>query len=74
MSDMLSYVNDFNNYATRNSTENMLNVPKQRVDIFKQVYQYTAPVCYNGLPRDIKMSQSLYDFKCNLRNHIMSIN
>ena len=35
MSDMLSYVNDFNNYATRNSTENMLYVPKHRVDIFK---------------------------------------
>ena len=40
----LRYVNDFNNYATRNSTENMLFAPKHRVDIFKQAYQYTAPV------------------------------
>ena len=61
----LRYVNDFNNYATRNSTDNMLYVPKQRVDIFKQEYQYTAPVhvCYNDLPHDIKMHQSLDTFK-----------
>ena len=71
---MLSYANDFNNYPTRNSTENMLYAPRHRVDIFKQAYQYTAPVCYNDLPHDIKMSQSLDTFKCNLRNYIMSIN
>ena len=49
-------------------------VPKHSIDIFKQAYQYTAPVCYNDLPHDNKMSQSLDTFKCNLRNHIMSIN
>ena len=47
---------------------------KHGVDIFKQVYQNTAPVCYSDLPPYIKMSQSLDTFKCNIRNHIMSIN
>ena len=47
MSDMLSYVNDFNNSPTRNPTEKYaILYQKHRVDIFKQAYQYTAPVCY----------------------------
>ena len=37
-------------------------------------YQYTAPVCCNDLPHDIKMSQLQDTFKCNLRHHIMYIN
>ena len=74
MSDMLSYIHDFNNYPTRNSTENMLYVPKHRVDISKQAHQYSAQVCYNDLPHDIIMSQSLDTFKCYLENHIISIN
>ena len=31
-------------------------------------------VCYNDLPHDIQMSQSLDTFKYNLRYHMMSIN
>ena len=49
MSDMLSYVHDFNNYPITNLIENMLHLPKDRVDIFERAYQYTAPACYDEL-------------------------
>lgn len=72
MSDMLHSTKDFNMYSTRNSTTNMLYVPRPRVEIFKESFQYNGPLNYNTIPNDVKESQTLTMFKSQLKCHIMS--
>ena len=56
MSDMLQYTNEYNNYMTRSTQNDSLYVPKARINVFKQSFQFTAPSIYNALPNVIKES------------------
>jgi hypothetical protein len=72
MSDMLSCAGDVNTYVTRHTVSNDLYVPRPRVEIYRQSFQYTGPTSYNNIPQDVKDSQSLSTFKISLKSHIMS--
>ena len=72
MSDMLNYVSDYNVYNTRNVINNDLYVPKPRIDMFRQSFQYTGPTYYNNLPDNVKNCTSLNDFKNELKEFISS--
>ena len=72
MSDMLSYASDINTYVTRHTMSNDLYVPRPRVEIYRQSFQYTGPISYNNIPQDVKESQSLSSFKVSLKSHIVS--
>ena len=54
MSDMLQYTNEYNHYMTRSTQNDFLYVPKARINVFKQSFQYIAPAIYNALPNVIK--------------------
>lgn len=75
MSDLLNPVNVINTRATRNSEDDhTLYIPKPRVNLFRQSFQYTGPSLYNSLPNNIKHTDSLPMFKSNVKRHIMSHN
>ena len=71
MSDMLHDSSDYNLYTTRNTSTGFLYVPKPRLEIYRQAFQYTGPNLYNDIPNDIKTSQTLSCFKSKLRNYTM---
>ena len=54
ISDMLQYANEYNDYMTRSTQNDSRYVPKARINVFKQSFQYTAPSMYNALPNVIK--------------------
>ena len=72
MSDMLSYTSEYNEYNTRNVSNNELYVPRPRLDLYRQSFQYTGPMLYNSLPNTIKNVESLLCFKKELRSHVLS--
>ena len=49
-----------------------LYVPKARINVFKQSFQYTAPSIYNALPNVIKESTTLSCFKSQLKVHAIN--
>ena len=70
-SDMLHDSSDYNLYTTRNNSTGFLYVPKPRLEIYRQAFQYTGPNLYNDIPNEIKTLQTLSCFKSKLRNYIM---
>ena len=66
-SDMLQYTNEYNNYMTRSTQNDFLYAPKARINVFKQSFQYTAPLIYNALPNVIKESTNLSCSKYQLK-------
>ena len=71
MSDMLHDSSDYNLYTTRNTSTGFLYVPKPRLEIYRQAFQYTGPNLYNAIPNEIKTSQTLSCFKSKLRKYTM---
>jgi len=72
LADLLNYVSDFSLYDTRNATTSMLHVPKPRLELFRQSFQYTGPYCFNSLPTHVKCATTLTTFKKLLKIHLMS--
>ena len=72
MCDLLTYTSDYNVYNTRNVTNNNLYIPKPRIDMFRQSFQYTGPTFYNKLPDHVKNASSLHEFKNVLKEFILS--
>ena len=58
LSDRFKYVFDYNVRNTRNAMNNLLHLPKPRVEKFRQSFQYAGPVLYNSLPSNVKESNS----------------
>ena len=63
LKDRLDYVSDYNFRNTRNAMNNLLHVPRPRVEKIRQSLQYAGPVLYNILPNNIRESNSMSDFK-----------
>ena len=72
MSDVLQYTNEYNNYMNRSTQIDSLYVPKSRINVFKQSFQYTAPSIHNALPNVIKESTTLSCFKSQLKVHAIN--
>ena len=72
MTDLLDNVSDFNQYNTRNVNSSMLYVPKPRIELFRQSFQYNGPQCFNQLPTCIKEAPTIASFKRLLKSHFMS--
>ena len=72
MSDMLQYTNEYNNYRSRSTQNDSLYVPKARINVLKQSFQYTASSIYNALPTVIKESTTLSCFKSQLKVHAIN--
>ena len=71
--DRIDYVSDHHTRNTRSTTNNMLHVPKPRLNQFKQSLQYKGPSLYNSLPNSIKDSNSLSVFKKNSKEHFRPV-
>ena len=72
LADLLNYASDFNLIETRNVNSGMLYVPKPRIELFRQSFQYTAPQCFNLLPTCVKQAPTLASFKNSLKSYLMS--
>ena len=55
--------------ATRSSQQ--LNIPLFKTKTGQRSFSYRIVNIWNNLPPEIKLSQSLNNFKCNLRKHLL---
>jgi len=55
-------------YSLRNN-EFKLSIPQPRTNYCKRCFSYSGAVFWNSLPREIKQSNSLKEFKTKLKNH-----
>ena len=55
-------------YSLRNN-ECKLSIPQPRTNYCKRSFSYSGAVLWNSLPREIKQSNSLKEFKTKLKNH-----
>ena len=70
--NLLSKSNSIHTYSTRLSSSGGLNVPHPRSTLFKQSFEYSAPVLWNSLPQNLQRCTSLPTFKLNYPKYIIS--
>ena len=70
--NLLSKSNSIHTYSTRLSSSGGLNVPHPRLTLYKQSFEYSAPVLWNSLPQNLQRCTSLPTFKLNYRKYIIS--
>ena len=51
------------------NNECKLSIPQRRTNYFKRSFSYSGAVLWNSLPREIKQSNSLKEFKAKFKNH-----
>ena len=71
MSDMFSFVRDFNERPTRSAFTNNLYIPKVNKTLFRQSLLVNGPVIWNSLPNAIQEARTLNVFKFNLKKFIL---
>ena len=72
LSSLLTYVSDTQPYPTRTAINKCLALPKPRLSLMKQSFQYSGPSLWNTLPFQISQSDSLISFKHSLKQFIIS--
>ena len=60
------------NQSSRNSSRK-LNVPIQRIDLFKSSLVYSGPALWNSLPSELRLPVSPSVFKKHLTLHMLSL-
>jgi exonuclease III len=70
LSSLFQYVSSIHSRATRQSTRNLLYIPKPNLECFKKSFQYAAATLWNELSEDIKNATSLSMFKYMYKMHL----
>ena len=52
-------------------SKQQLNIPFFKTKIGQRSFSYRIVNIWNNLPSEIKLSQSLNNFKCNLKKHLL---
>ena len=69
-----SYLSSQFNYvssSTHNATNKNLLLPRPNTELFKRSFSYAGPKLWNDLPREIRLSSSLQQFKISLKDYIL---
>ena len=72
LSDKLCFVNDTHCYITRSVMNENLAVPFSKGALFHRSFSYNGPKLWNDLPRDIRRNKSIFSFKKQLKEYLMS--
>ena len=72
LSSLLTYVSDTQPYPTRTAINKYLALPKPKLSLMKQSFQYSGPSLWNTLPLHISQSDSIISFKHSLKQFITS--
>ena len=68
MTDMFRFVNQRHSRVTRASSQNMLDVPRAKLNVFKNTWSIQSAIEWNKLKIEVKSSETLVSFKsCYLR-------
>ena len=67
LSNKFIFRNDTTSYRLRNS-EMRLALPQPRTDYVRKSFSYSGAALWNSLPTDLRVSQTLGDFKTKLSN------
>ena len=68
ISSLLSKSNTIHTYSTRLSSTDGLTITFPKLTLFKQSFEYTAPLLWNSLPSNIRKYNNLKQFKLQYRN------
>ena len=72
LSSLLTNVSDIQPYLTRAAINNCLALPKPKLSLMKQSFQYFGPSLLNTLSFQLSQSDSLISFKHSLKQFIIS--
>ena len=72
LSDKLYFVNDTHCYITRSVMNENLAVPFSKGALYHRSFSYNGPKLWNDLPPDIRKNKSIFSFKKQLKEYLMS--
>ena len=72
LNDMFTYVAVVHERTTRSTAQNLLYVPRCRLECSKRNFKVRASIDWNKLPDDVKSAPSLEHFKPSVLNHLIA--